>query len=63
MDSGKTNEAPNAKLVRDFDLNISYVEEFDVNAEDKLSSPILMNTQPASQNCIEVSPSNDCICS
>ncbi|KHN11235.1 hypothetical protein glysoja_023299 [Glycine soja] len=53
MDSGKTNEAPNAKLVRDFDLNISYVEEFDVNAEDKLSSPILMNTQPASQNCIE----------
>ncbi|KHN33452.1 GATA transcription factor 29 [Glycine soja] len=55
MDSGKTNEASNSKLVHDFDLNIAYVEEFDhVNAENEFSSPILVNTtQQACKNSIE----------
>ncbi|RDY02820.1 GATA transcription factor 29, partial [Mucuna pruriens] len=56
MDFGKTNEAEafNSK-VHDFDLNTAYVEEdFDVNAENEFSSPILINnTDQASQNCIE----------
>ncbi|TKY71356.1 GATA transcription factor [Spatholobus suberectus] len=52
MDFGKTNEAPDSK-VHDFDLNIPYAEDSDVNAENEFSSPILMDTQQASQNSIE----------
>ncbi|CAJ1963672.1 unnamed protein product [Sphenostylis stenocarpa] len=47
MDDGESNEAPNSK-VHDFDLNIPYVEDFDVNPENETSSP---NTKQLKYGC------------